>query len=233
MAQRMLLVSEQELGRLQKVAAADQTQERRQTLLTSPALQLVIDLDSRLRNIIQRTDLDDSAKVSLYDKTLSEYQQASSRAPELTAVRQAPTAIVASAPPPEQQSDRVADILLEIPQSHQKRFQRLLKFLQSSGAISWDPATSELILKGQRIIGSNAGDILKQLYKPKLPRTLPLGFNRFMTEFSSLRGASSELMSNPQARKKFSAAHGADEEEEALGSGVKRRRRVVWESLRS
>jgi len=231
MAQRMLFVSEQELARLKRVAAADQTPERRQTLLTSPALQLVIDLDSRLRNIIQRTDLDDSAKVSLYDKTLAEYQQACSRAPELTAVRQTPTATVASAPPPEQQSDRVADILLEIPQSHQKRFQRLLNFLRTySDAISWDPATSELILKGQPIVGSNVGDILKQLYKPKLPRTLPLGFNRFMTEFSTLRGASSELLVNPQARKMFSAAHGADEEK-TLGSGIKRRR-VVWETLR-
>jgi len=238
MAKRMVLVSEQELQRLRNTAAAA-PEDRRQAILTSPALQAVLDLDKRLQAILQRSDIDDASRVALYDQMLADYQRASQRAPELQVIRQpqpqpsppvsAPSQSDLNGIRPSAADLYSDDAVLRLANSKSAApMSRLLEFLRIHGKdqLAWNRSNGELIIYGRRIPGTQITSLLANLYKSKLPQSVPIGFNDFVSALSALPGLNIEnTISSPSVRQMIEEAR---EQRDQFGKGVKR---IKWEKL--
>lgn len=186
-AEKMYLVPKNQLEMLKSGTARENIQQVVEN-----------DLDTSIRNILLRTDLDQSEKAKLYSSILTRF---------LTIVKQGDresSVLTLSLPNPdsnhndthidtrtrvnEGSEDVVAEVLKNIPSRSVKNSQYILdKMSKAKGLCTWNES-GEFVFKGKPIPGSHMLDLLKNVTAPHQVRDdrRPLGWSEFLQSFAEL-----------------------------------------------
>ena len=130
-------------------------------------------LDDEMKTILDRKDLDDGTKVTLYNQVLQRYNVlVDKRVKE-------PVRVIAvgkeAGTEPEEASSMEADVVNTIPKSLQSKARRLMEHLKRN--IAWNDR-GELIHEGVPVAGSNAVDLVQDLLR-KRKTDDPTGWQSF------------------------------------------------------
>ena len=144
-------------------------------------------LDDEMKTILDRTDLDDWTKVTLYNQVLQRYNVlADKRIKEPLRVVTVNESEVASesgsagtAPAPI--SGLEATVLATVPKTMQAKASRLMEHLKRD--IAWT-ARGELIHEGVPVVGSNVVDLVNDLLRKR--KTAPTGWQPFARQLRAI-----------------------------------------------
>ena len=136
--------------------------EQKQKLETSPIMKNMINTDTDMTNILQRTDVDDTEKQKLYYANLERYlnlrQQKDNQTPTVQIAPSAANREEGSNPDNAQLSDAV--VVEHIPKTIRPRATAILKRLKERpDVITWDK-TGQVKLEGENIPQSNISDLI-------------------------------------------------------------------------
>ena len=142
--------------------------EQKQKLETSPIMKNMINTDTDMTNILQRTDVDDTEKQKLYanlERYLNLRQQKDSQTPT---IRIAPsTANREEGPNPDNGQLSDAVVVEHIPKTMRPRATAILKRLKERpDIITWDK-TGQVKLEGQSIPQSNISDLISDALRAR------------------------------------------------------------------
>ena len=156
---RMILVPEDAYARF----------EQKQKLETSPIIKNMINADTDMTNILQRTGVDDTEKQKMYCANLERYlnlrQQKVSETPTIRIAPNAENEEEPTHPKNEQLSDDV--IVKHIPKTMRSRATAILNRLKERpDVITWDK-TGEVKLEGENIPQSNISDLVSDALRAR------------------------------------------------------------------
>ena len=156
---RMILVPEDAYARF----------EQKQKLETSPIMKNMINTDTDMTDILQRTDVDDTEKQKLYYANLERYlnlrQQKDSQTPT---VQIASSATSSEEPSPQNNAQLSDEVVVEhIPKTMRPRATAILNHLKERpDVITWDK-TGEVKLEGENIPQSNISDLISDALRAR------------------------------------------------------------------
>ena len=130
-------------------------------------------LDDEMKTILERKDLDDGTKVTLYNQVLQRYNVlVDKRVKE-------PVRVIAvgkeAGTEPEEASSMEANVVNTVPKSVQAKARRLMEHLKRN--VAWNDR-GELIHEGVPVVGSNAVDLVHDLLR-KRKTDEPTGWQSF------------------------------------------------------
>ena len=143
--------------------------EQRQKLETSPIMKNMINTDTDMTDILQRTDVDDTEKQKLYYANLERYlnlrQQKDSQTPT---VHIASSATSSEEPSPQNNAQLSDEVVVEhIPKTMRPRATAILNRLKERpDVITWDK-TGEVKLEGENIPQSNISDLISDALRAR------------------------------------------------------------------
>ena len=143
--------------------------EQRQKLETSPIMKNMINTDTDMTDILQRTDVDDTEKQKLYYANLERYlnlrQQKDSQTPT---VQIASSATSSEEPSPQNNAQLSDEVVVEhIPKTMRPRATAILNRLKERpDVITWDK-TGEVKLEGENIPQSNISDLISDALRAR------------------------------------------------------------------
>ena len=133
-------------------------------------------LDDEMKTILDRKDLDDGTKVTLYNQVLQRYNVlATKRIKEPLRVITVKESEVAS------ESGSEATVLATVPRTMQAKASRLMEHLKKD--ITWT-ARGELIHEGVPVVGSNVVDLVNDLLRKS--KTAPTGWQPFARQLRAI-----------------------------------------------
>ena len=173
---RMILVPEDAYARF----------EQKQKLETSPTKNM-INTDTDIKDILQRTDVDDTEKQKLYYANLERYlnlrQQKDSQTPTVQIAPSATSSEEPSSPNNAQLSDEV--VVEHIPKTMRPRATAILNRLKERpDVITWDK-TREVKLEGENIPQSNISDLISDALRAR-KNFNPTGSKEFFRVLSKI-----------------------------------------------
>ena len=174
---RMILVPEDAYARF----------EQKQKLETSLIIKNMINADTDMTNILQRTDVDDTEKQKMYYANLERYlnlrQQKDSEIPTIWIALSAENEEEPTHPKNEQLTDEV--IVKHIPKTMQSRATAILNRLKERpDIITWDK-TGEVKLEGENIPQSNISDLISDALRAR-KNFNPTGSKEFFRVLSKI-----------------------------------------------
>ena len=163
-------------------------------------------LDADMKTILDRTDLDDGTKVTLYNQVLQRYNVlADKHAKEPVRVLTVNESVTGSGAEPGSGSEgavRVpgsgidATVLDTVPKTMHAKARRLMEHLKRN--VAWT-ARGELIHEGEPVVGSNVVDLVNDLLRKR--KTDPTGWQPFARQLRTIN-LPMELVGNA-ARKAY------------------------------
>ena len=174
---RMILVPEHAYARF----------EQKQKLETSPIMKNMINTDTDMTDILQRTDVDDTEKQKLYYANLEKYlnlrQQKDSQTPTVQITPSAPNreepSHLNNVPLPD------AVVVEPIPKTMRPRATAILNRLKERpDVITWDK-TGEVKLEGENIPQSNISDLISDALRAR-KNFNPTGSKEFFRVLSKI-----------------------------------------------
>ena len=174
---RMILVPEDAYARF----------EQKQKLETSPIIKNMINTDTDMTNILQRTDVDDTEKQKMYNANLERYlnlrPQKDSEIPTIRIAPSAENEEEPTNPKNAQLSDEV--IVKHIPKTMQSRATAILNRLKERpDVITW-AKTGEVKLEGENIPQSNISDLISDALRAR-KNFNPTGSKEFFRVLSKI-----------------------------------------------
>ena len=174
---RMILVPEDVYARF----------EQKQNLETSPIMKNMINTDTDMTDILQRTDVDDTEKQKLYYANLERYlnlrQQKDSQTPTVQITPSAPNREEPFPPNNAQLPDAV--VVEPIPRTMHPRATAILNRLKERpDVITWDK-TGEVKLEGENIPQSNISDLISDALRER-KNFNPTGSKEFFRVLSKI-----------------------------------------------
>ena len=174
---RMILVPENAYARF----------EQKEKLETSPIMKNMINTDTDMTDILQRTDVDDTEKQKLYYANLERYlnlrQQKDSQTPTVQIALSATSSEEPSPPNNAQLSDEV--VVEHIPKTMRPRATAILNRLKERpDVITWDK-TGEVKLEGENIPQSNISDLISDALRAR-KNFNPTGSKEFFRVLSKI-----------------------------------------------
>lgn len=160
-------------------------------------------LDEQIRTVLERDDLDLHGKAQLYSQYLRQYLHAtdSLKQPlsiELKNAPYSPSTPTSDTPPILKEENTVErDILQHVPKLYVKRATQLLEKMKQHGDIGWT-GSGELLLRGQRMMGTNMCDLVYDLFRERRGYT-PSGSEHFIRGLANIN-LPETIVSNPQRR---------------------------------
>ena len=145
--------------------------EQKQKLETSPIMKNMINTDTDMTDILQRTDVDDTEKQKLYYANLERYlnlrQQKDSQIPTVQIAPSA-TKVVKKLPPPPNNTQLSDEVVVEhTPKTMRPRATAILNRLKERpDVITWDKA-GEVKLEGENIPQSNISDLISDALRAR------------------------------------------------------------------
>ena len=205
---RMILVPEDIYARF----------EQKQNLETSPIMKNMINTDTDMTDILQRTDVDDTEKQKLYYANLERYlnlrQQKDSQTPTVQIAPSTTNREELSAPNNAQLSDAV--VVEHIPKTMRPRATAILNRLKERpDVITWDK-TGEVKLEGESIPQSNISDLISDALRER-KNFNPTGSKEFFRVLSKIN-MPKDLVRNEKRWKETQMNSSFSEEESLLGS---------------
>ena len=143
--------------------------EQKQKLETSPIMKNMINTDTDMTDILQRTDVDDTEKKKLYYANLERYlnlrQQKDSQTPT---VQMAPSATTSEEPSPQNNAQLPDKVVVQhIPKTMRPRATAILNRLKERlDVITWDK-TGEVKLEHENIPQSNISDLISDALRAR------------------------------------------------------------------
>ena len=161
--------------------------EQKQKLETSPIMKNMINTDTDMTNILQRTDIDDTEKQKLYYANLEKYlnlrQQKDSQTPTVQITPSAPNSEEPFPPNNAQLSDEV--VVEYIPKTMRPRTTAILNRLKERpDVITWKK-TGEVKLEGENIPQSNISDLISDALRAR-KNFNPTGSKEFFRVLSKI-----------------------------------------------
>ena len=142
-------------------------------------------LDDEMKTILDRTDLDDWTKVTLYNQVLQRYNVvADKRIKEplrVVTVNESEVASESAGTAPAPISGLEATVLATVPKTMQAKASRLMEHLKRD--IAWT-ARGELIHEGAPVVGSNVVDLVNDLLRKR--QTAPTGWLPFARQLRAI-----------------------------------------------
>lgn len=139
--------------------------------LPSPLISKMTRLDTEMKTVLDKSDLDDESKASAYSQVLGKYLSARGQYAQPTPIPILDLPSASSVPSAELQLDT-------IPKQYMKKAQILVEHIRKSPDIGWNQR-NELILEGKTIPNSNIIDLVDDLVRPKAKRD-PRGIHDFV-----------------------------------------------------
>ena len=205
---RMILVLEDVYARF----------EQKQNLETSPIMKNIINMDTGMTDILQRTNVDDTEKQKLYYANLERYlnlrQQKDSQTP---IVQIAPSATSREEPSPKAMHKLSDAVVVEhIPKTMRPRATAILNRLKERpDVITWDK-TGEVKLEGESIPQSNILDLISDALRARKNFNLT-GSKEFFCVLSKIN-MPKDLVRNEKRWKEAQMDSSFSEEGSLLGS---------------
>ena len=146
-------------------------------------------LDDEMKTILDRTDLDDGTKVTLYNQVLQRYNALADKRvkeplrvvtvnePEVTS--ESGSEGTARAPI----SGLEATVLATVPKTMKAKASRLMEHLKRD--VAWT-ARGELIHEGVPVVGSNVVDLVNDLLRKSKSKTAPTGWQPFARQLRAI-----------------------------------------------
>ena len=205
---RMILVPEDAYARF----------EQKQKLETSPIMKNMINTDTDMTDILQRTDVDDTEKQKLYYANLERYlnlrQQKDSQTPTVQIAPSTTNREELSPPNNAQLSDAV--VVEHIPKTMRPRATAILNRLKERpDVITWDK-TGEVKLEGENIPQSNISDLISDALRER-KNFNPTGSKEFFRVLSKIN-MPKDLVRNEKRWKETQMNSSFSEEGSLLGS---------------
>lgn len=153
------------------------------------------DLDTSIRNILLRSDLDQYEKVKLYSNILTRYlavvKQGDQESAALTLSLPQTTSTVADRKDDkdEAEMDAVADeVMKNVPSRSVKNSRYILEKMTKAKDLSAWNTSGEFVFKGRPIPGSHMLDLIKSITNPQKVRDdrRPMGWSEFLQAFAEL-----------------------------------------------
>ena len=140
-------------------------------------------LDDEMKTILDRTDLDDGTKVTLYNQVLQRYNVlANKRIKEpLRVVTVNESEVTSEGAVRAPISGLEATVLATVPRTMQAKASRLMEHLKRD--ITWT-ARGELIHEGVPVVGSNVVDLVNDLLRKS--KTAPTGWQPFARQLRAI-----------------------------------------------
>ena len=141
-------------------------------------------LDDEMKTILDRTDLDDGTKVTLYNQVLQRYNVlANKRIKEPLRVNESEVASESGSEGAVRApiSGLEATVLATVPRTMQAKASRLMEHLKRD--ITWT-ARGELIHEGVPVVGSNVVDLVNDLLRKS--KTAPTGWQPFARQLRAI-----------------------------------------------
>ena len=139
---------------------------------TKPPVDMTLrDLDAEMTNILDKTDIDVSEKVRLYNQTLLRYNDMT----KLAAAKPTPVVVVKEQSP--YAPDVMAEVVTTLPKGLQEKGRKLVSRLKT---IKWNDR-GELLHEGVVIPGSNMVDLVHDLLRNR-KTSEPAGWQQFASQ---------------------------------------------------
>ena len=135
----------------------DPKQLQRMDQMMTPVQRTISRLDEEMERILNRSDISDSQKVSLYNQVLQRYLEYQDR----------PIHPQTAAPPPDTAAKDIdGEVFMTVPKSLRRKAEALLYRLKNDPTINWNER-GELIYRGQIIPGSNMTDLINDTLRQR------------------------------------------------------------------
>ena len=134
----------------------DPKQLQRMDQMMTPVQRTISRLDEEMERILNRSDISDSQKVSLYNQVLQRYLEYQDRPihPQ-------------TAPPPETAAKDIdGEVFMTVPKTLRRKAEALLYRLKNDPTFNWNER-GELIYRGQIIPGSNMTDLINDTLRQR------------------------------------------------------------------
>lgn len=157
----------------------------------SPATKATIALDTEMKNILERTDIDEDEKVKLYNQTLSRYLTLDKQRKQPLEMKLTSTERLegqnlnnhnekdsVSSSSDEHKHGLEDDVLVSVPSTLRKKAERLLKHLKTDkNVIDWNDK-GEIVANGSVVKGSHLIDLVNDTLR-KRKHFSPRGWKEF------------------------------------------------------
>ena len=198
-ARRMIMVPEDVYARF----------EQKQKLQASPIVRNMINTDTEMSNILQRTDLNDAEKQKLYSTNLERYlnlkQQKDNQIPSVRVVSNAEN----KEEPKERAQLSDALVVEHIPKTMRPRATTLLNRLKARpDIISWDES-GQVSVEGKKIPQSNISDLVSDAMRAR-KNFNPTGSREFFRVLSKIN-MPKDLVRNEERWKQVDSSPGRED----------------------
>ena len=163
------------MAHVRKMALVDpRLLDKLHTTTKRPVDMTLRDLDAEMTNILDKTDIDVSEKVRLYNQALLRYNDMT----KLSAAKPTPVVVVNEKKP--DPPDVMADVVTTLPKGLQEKGRQLVSRLKT---IKWSDR-GELLHEGVVVPGSNMVDLVHDLLRKR--KTFdPVGWQQFASQMST------------------------------------------------
>lgn len=140
-------------------------------------------LDAEMKEVVDRRDIDDEAKVKVYNQILRKYVVYEDKANEPMAVQITHSTPTRIGPPSshgrEESNELSADqhILETVPKTMRRKAQLILEKIRKNTDMSWDDK-GQLLVQGKTLEGSHITDLVNDVLR-KRRRPDPIGWEDF------------------------------------------------------
>ena len=147
--------------------------------IQSPLTTKVSALDTQMKQILDRTDIDDYTKATMYSQVLNEYLKVRNQINEpqpihiidhtQPKIQQIPTPSPQEAdnePQQQQPQNNLNHILELVPKNYRQKAATLLGLIENNPNINFNDK-SELVIGDRTIVGSHSVDLVNDLVRPK------------------------------------------------------------------
>ena len=216
--------------------------QRQTTPLPDPMSRSLTELDSQMRDILERQDLAEQHKAHLYHQTLQRYLT------RFYQIKGRPLGRVDVTPPQDtsiadasaETSDVEKNVLDSVPTTLKKKAEQLLHHLKQNSDLGWNER-GEITRQGQTIENSNLIDLVNDVLRHRKQTKQPTGWDTFATALNQSNVAK-ELIGHPDRWQAIQLQKSADQqlsqqqqEKTTWETPVKKRKsrkeKRVWEAL--